>query len=103
MFDLIGKGRSDYIVDLRDAACQNADAVYCGTGGCEFAIVVTRRDGGTQLVFTQQVRDYEILPGSGARTIRFTLHGAYCGGHGNPSCIKTHRITSQPFEFAMPQ
>ncbi len=46
---------------------------------------------------------YEILPGIGARTIRFQLHGGYCGGHGVPSCFKNHRITSRPFKFVMPQ
>ena len=53
--------------------------------------------------FGQHVREYEVLPGNGARTIRFALHGGYCGGHGNPSCVKTHRITGQPFKFVMPQ
>ncbi len=38
----------------------------------------------------------------GARDVRFELHGAYCGGHGVPSYFKTHRMTSQPFEFVMP-
>jgi hypothetical protein len=33
----------------------------------------------------------------------FTLHGGYCVGHGNPSCLKTRRITSQPFKFTMPK
>ena len=101
--DLTGAGRIDYIVDLLDAACRDREAVYCGTGGCDLYILVTRPDGGTRLVFGQYVRQYEVLPGNGARTIRFAMHGGYCGGHGNPSCIKTHRITGQPFKFVMPQ
>jgi hypothetical protein len=94
---------TDYIVDLRDAACRDREAVYCGTGGCDLYILVTYPSGGTRLVFGQHVREYEVLPGNGARTIRFALHGGYCGGHGNPSCVKTHRITGQPFKFVMPQ
>jgi hypothetical protein len=49
------------------------------------------------------VRGYEIKPGRGARTIRFQLHGTYCGGHGNPSCYKTRRITAKRFEFKEPK
>jgi hypothetical protein len=48
------------------------------------------------------VREYEILSGRGASDIRFVLRGSYCGGHGNPSCEKTHRITSEPFKFTQP-
>ena len=101
--DLTGAGHIDYIVDLRDAACRDREAIYCGTGGCDLYILVTYPSGGTRLVFGQHVREYEVLPGNGARTIRFALHGGYCGGHGNPSCVKTHRITGQPFKFVMPQ
>ena len=43
---------------------------------------------------------YEVL--TATHSMRFQLHGGYCGGH-NPSCIKTHRITSQPFKFTMPK
>jgi len=90
--DLTGAGRNDYIIDLRNAGCPGREGAYCGTGACELSIVATLPAGGTRLVFD------EVLPGSGARTIRFSLHGGYCGGHGNPSCIKSHRITSQPFK-----
>jgi hypothetical protein len=38
----------------------------------------------------------------GARTIDFELHGAYCGEHGTPSCLKARRITTKPFGFEMP-
>ena len=101
--ELTGAGRNDYIIDLRNAGCPGREGAYCGTGACELSIVATLPVGGTRLVFEQQVRDYEVLSGSGARTIRFSLHGGCCGGHGNPSCIKSHRITSQPFKFTMPK
>jgi hypothetical protein len=100
--DLTGDGRDDYIVDLRNTQCQDREAVFCGSGGCELDILVTLSTGDERVVFEQWVRDYEILPSHGARMIRFTLHGGYCGGHGNPSCIKIHRVTARPFGFAMP-
>lgn len=101
--DLTGDGRDDYIVDFRDTACSERASAYCGTGGCVMDILVTLPGGQVRRVFDGQVRSYEILPGKPARTIRFELHGGYCGSHGNPSCIKTQRITAKPFEFKMPQ
>lgn len=100
--DLTGDGRDDYIVDFRNAQCQDRAGVYCGDGGCELDIDVTLAGGGTRTVFDQWVRSYEILPGKGARTIRFEMHGGYCGGHGSERCVKTHRVTAKPFGFAMP-
>jgi hypothetical protein len=101
--DLTGDGRDDYIVDFRDTVCSTRASAYCGTGGCVLDILVTLPGGGVRRVFDGYVRSHEILPGKGARTIRFELHGGYCGGHGNPSCIKAHRITAKPFAFTMPQ
>ena len=101
--DLTGDGRDDYIVDFRDAVCADREAAYCGTGGCIMDILVTLPNGRVRRVFDGHVRTYEILPGDGARTIRFALHGGYCGGHGNPSCIKEHRITARPFGFEVPR
>jgi hypothetical protein len=75
--DLTGDGRDDYNVDFRDTRVRR--------------------------VFDGHVRTYEILPGDGARTIGFALHGGYCGGRGNPSCIKEHRITARPFGFEVPR
>jgi len=100
--DITGRG-DDYIVDLHDARCIGSAGAFCGTGGCDFVIVVRKRDGSFVKVFDDRVRGYEIVPGPPPRTIRFTLHGSYCGGHGNPSCIKTHRVTGRPFEFEQPK
>jgi hypothetical protein len=75
--DLTGDGRDDYIVDFRDTRVRH--------------------------VFDGHVRTYEILRRDGARTIRFALHGGYCGGHGNPSCIKEYRITARPVGFEVPR
>ena len=101
--DLTGDGRDDYIVDFRDTECADREAAYCGTGGCSLDILVTLPNGKIRSVFSDRVRAYEILAGEVARIIRFELHGSYCGGHGNPSCIKEYRITAKPFEFKMPK
>jgi len=101
--DLTGDGRDDYIVDFRDTQCADRQAVYCGTGGCGLDILVSLPNGKIRNVFSARVRTYEILPGEGAKTIRFMLHGTYCGGHGNPSCPKEHKITAKPFVFKEPK
>jgi hypothetical protein len=101
--DLTGDGRDDYIVDFRDTECAGSQAVYCGTGGCTIEILVTLPDGKVRSVFNDRVRTIEISEGKGPRTVRFALHGSYCGGHGNPSCSKEHRITAKPLKFMEPK
>jgi len=101
--DLTGDGRDDYIVDLGEAKCPEYLSAFCGTAGCTLDIIVALKGGGHRNVFSARVRNYEILPGDGAKTVRFMLHGSYCGGSGNPSCPKTHRITARPFEFKEPK
>jgi hypothetical protein len=101
--DLTGDGRDDYIVHLQNAQCAEREAVFCGTGGCDLEILVANQDGSYKSIFAQRVRGYEIKPGGGARTIRFQLHGTYCGGHGNPSCYKSRRITAKKFEIKEPK
>jgi hypothetical protein len=101
--ELTGDGRDDYIVRLRDTRCHGREYAFCGTGGCDFTIIVALKDGGHQTVFSDRVRHYDVLPGKGAKRIRFWLHGSYCGGGGVPSCPKTHRITAKPFAFKVPE
>ena len=98
-----GDGRDDYIVSLRNVRCHGREFVYCGTGGCEFKIIVALKDGGHRTVFSDLVRGYDILPGKGGKRIRFWLHGGYCGRGGVPSCPKTHRISTKPFAYQMPE
>ncbi len=100
--DLNGDGREDYIVDFHEAECVGRTSFFCGTGGCDLLILVALRGGALRKVFDDRVREYEILSGRGPSEIRFVLHGSYCGGHGNPSCEKTRRITSEPFKFGQP-
>jgi hypothetical protein len=101
--DLNGDGRDDYIISFRDTKCEGQMAVYCGTGGCTTDIHVTLPSGRQRMVFSDRVRDYEVLPGEGARTIRFDMHGSYCGTYGAAECPKEHRITTKPFEFREPK
>lgn len=106
--DLTGDGRDDYVLDFHDTECADRPVAYCGTGGCDMDILVTLPNGKIRTVFSDRVRNIEIPPaeapaGKGARTIRFALHGSYCGGHGNPSCTKEHRMTAKPFEFKRPE
>jgi hypothetical protein len=104
--DLTGDGRDDYIVDFRDTRCGERESTYCGTGGCVLDILVTRPDGSVRAVFDGYVRSYSIVAPAmkrgAARTIRFDLHGSYCGGFGAQACVKEKVITATPFEFRKP-
>jgi hypothetical protein len=105
--DLTGDGRDDYIVSFGATKCSDRESTYCGTGGCVLNLLVTLPDGRVRKVFDDYVRSYEIRPdpatGPGCRrSIRFELHGSYCGGHGSPSCIKEAAISAKPFAFKVP-
>ena len=104
--DLTGDGRDDYIVDFRDTKCGERESIYCGTGGCLLDILVTRPDGSVRAVFDGYVRSYSIvappMKRGAARTIRFDLHGSYCGGFGAQACVKERAITARAFEFKKP-
>ena len=101
--DLNGDGRDDYIISFADTECAGRLSVYCGTGGCSLDIYVTLANGKQRNVFSDRVRAYEILPGEGARTIRFDMHGSYCGTYGAAACPKEQRITDKPFAFREPK
>jgi len=104
--DLTGDGRDDYIVDFRDTKCSGREGTYCGTGGCVMNILVMLPDGRARQVFDGYVRNYTVLAppmkGGAARTIRFDLHGSFCGGFGAQACVKRKAITAKPFEFRTP-
>jgi hypothetical protein len=100
--DLTGEG-NDYVVDLSEAECHGMGTLYCGSGGCDLIILAGKRGGSLVKVFDERARSYEILPGQTPRTIRFNLHGMYCGLAGYAPCAKTHRITMEPFEFKAPR
>ena len=100
--DLTGDGRADYIVDFEHAECQRRENIFCGTGGCDLAIVVALPGGKFRQVFRQHVLRYTIEDGEGARTIRFDLHGVYCGKTGPEPCAKRQTITSKVFRFKEP-
>lgn len=104
--DVTGDGREDYIVDLQDTKCGDRETIYCGTGGCVMKILVTLPDGSVREVFDGNVRRYKIMARpmkrGTARTVRFDLHGGYCGGFGPQTCIKQQAITATPFTFKQP-
>jgi hypothetical protein len=97
--DLNGDGRLDYIVDLKDTKCDGFESYFCGTGGCGVEIFIAQRNGSYRSIFSNRVRGYAIVPGRGARKIKFDLHGGYCGKAGAYECVKTRRITGKPFAF----
>jgi hypothetical protein len=101
--DLTGDGVDDYIISFRETKCAGRQAVFCGTAGCTLDVYVTLPNGKQRMVFSDRVWSYEILPGEGARTLRFDMHGSYCGGSGASECKKEHKITSKPFEFVEPK
>ncbi|MET4089942.1 hypothetical protein ABID60_005678 [Bradyrhizobium sp. S3.5.5] len=82
------------------------ETTYCGTGGCVMNVLVTLPDGSVRPVFDGYVRSYKIVPPptkrGAARTIRFDLHGSYCGGFGAQACWKEKAITATPFAFKQP-
>lgn len=98
--DLSGDGRDDYVVTFQDTECAGRQSVFCGSAGCSMDFFVTLRDGRIRNVFSDRIRGYEVRGSTGV--VRFELHGAYCGGAGNPSCFKEQRITGKPFAFKEP-
>jgi hypothetical protein len=99
--DLNGDGRDDYILDLDDASttCDGFESLFCGTGGCHLEIFIAQRNGSYRSIFVDRILRYEILPGRGVRTIKFHLHGGYCGKHGPDLCERPRRITGMPFKL----
>lgn len=104
--DLTGDGREDYIVDFQDTKCGDRETTYCGTGGCVMKILVTLPDGNVREVFDGYVLRHKIMAPSvkrgAARTVRFDLHGSFCGGFGPQTCVKQKAITATPFAFKQP-
>ncbi|WP_026201932.1 hypothetical protein [Bradyrhizobium sp. WSM2793] len=104
--DLTGDGRDDYIVDFQDTKCGDRETTYCGTGGCVINILVTLPDGNIRPVFDGYVLRHKIMAPpmkrGAARTVRFDLHGSFCGGFGPQTCVKQKAITATPFAFKQP-
>ena len=100
--DLTGNGRADYIIDMTYVRCERLGSIFCGTGGCELSIVVALPRGKFREVFRQQVIRYEIEPDSSMKTIRFDLHGTFCGKTGPEPCRERRRINGERFSFRQP-
>jgi hypothetical protein len=99
MGDLTGAGRTDYAVDFREAYCTDRMTVFSGTGGWDLVLFAGRKVGEPVRVFSERVLDYDLEVGRTQRTVRFTLHGSYCGRIGADSCIKQRRLDARPFAF----
>jgi len=100
--ELNGDKRDDYVLDFTDASCDGADGGLCGTGGCEISVLVALPSGKFVTVFDSPVLTWEVV--AATHSMRFQLHGGYCGEHGGGShCMKTHRITTKPFGYKMPE
>ena len=97
--DLNRDGRDDYILDMRDTVCEEMRHAYCGTGGCEVEILIAQRDGSYTSIFSDTIHGYRIRPGRGVRSVRFSLHGGFCGKSGPSDCRKTRRIDGKPFRL----
>ena len=97
--DLTGDGRDDYLVDFRAGFCAERLYMFNGTGGWDLDIFVARPKGGLTHVFSGRVRDYDISPGPGPRTITFQLHGGYCGLAGAEQCVKHRKMSERAFAF----
>lgn len=93
--DLSGDGRDDYIVDYGQAACDDNGAFFCGSGGCNLTILVARPNGSFVTVFDDQVLNYRLSAGPGARTITINPHHSDCAGR-RDVCVKRARITGKP-------
>ena len=100
--DLTGNGRADYIIDMTYVRCERLGSIFCGTGGCELSIVVALPRGKFREVFRQQVIRYEIEPDTSMKTIRFDLHGTFCGKTGPEPCRERRRINGERFSFRQP-
>lgn len=100
--DLTGNGRADYVIDFTHVRCERLGNIYCGTGGCELSIVVALPRGKFREVFRQQVIRYEIEPDTSMKTIRFDLHGTFCGKSGPEPCRERRRINGERFSFRQP-
>ena len=100
--DLTGNGRADYVIDFTHIRCERLGNIYCGTGGCELSIVVALPRGKFREVFRQQVIRYEIEPDTSMKTIRFDLHGTFCGKSGPEPCRERRRINGERFSFRQP-
>ena len=96
--ELSGDKRDDYVVNLHEASCSTFQSIYCGTGGCNFTILVAKPNGSYATVFDGRAHSYTILNKSGPRRLKFHLHGGFCGKSGPYPCYKTRTITTKPFD-----
>ena len=82
-----GDGAPDWRVDFERA--ENA-SFFCGTGGCQQQVWVSRRGGGYILAFDTNVREFALRRVKGERVLDVDFHGTTCGGYGAQECDRRY-------------
>ena len=77
-------------VDFGKLACDGADTLFCGTGGCTLQIYLWQRGSEWKLVFDDNVRGWKRISVRGKPGLLFHLHGSACNRVGYYDCRKTY-------------
>jgi len=85
--DINGDGVKDWRVDFEYA--QNP-SFFCGTGGCQQQLYVSRPGGGFALVFDTNVREIKFAKARGEHILDIDFHGSTCGGAGVEECPRRY-------------
>lgn len=85
--DINGDGVKDWRVDFEHA--QNP-SFFCGTGGCQQKLFVSRPDGSYALVFASNMREMTFGKLRGEQIIDLDFHGSTCGGAGSEECPRRY-------------
>lgn len=74
----------DWLIDYG----RTGDFLWCGTGGCTHELYVAQ-DSGYRLVFSEQVREWRLTPGTPAG-LDIEIHGSNCGLSGVEECRRRY-------------
>lgn len=86
--DLNADGKPDFILDYSALRCDAALSLFCGTGGCGYAIAFSTPKG-----YRRERFEGRGLTVMGARfpTLVFAVHGGECGREGAYDCHQLWR------------
>lgn len=85
--DINRDGKPDWRVDYANA---KNPSLFCGTGGCEQQIFISRPDGSYALVFERLVRQFKVSTVKGERVLDVDFHGTICEGTGVEECNRRY-------------
>lgn len=87
--DFNGDGRTDLLLDTRQLSCSSPTtaSVFCGTGGCDFAVFISGRKGLSK-AYEGSAIAATILHRQGGDHLSLSLHGTACGLSGSEPCIR---------------